>query len=67
MICCKDKTDYNIIKSLRSHGWSRGTIFENKVFKKYKFLDKKFIFFNSDYNLRPTEVSQLLVTISLKE
>ena len=57
MICCKDKTDYNIIKSLRSHGWSRGTIFENKVFNKYKFLDKKFIFFNSGYNLRPTEVS----------
>ena len=57
MICCKDKTDYNIIKSLRSHGWSRGTIFENKVYKKNKFLDKKFIFFNSGYNLRPTEVS----------
>jgi CDP-6-deoxy-D-xylo-4-hexulose-3-dehydrase len=28
MICCKDKTDFNIIKSLRSHGWSRGTSFE---------------------------------------
>ena len=27
-----DKTDFNIIKSLRSHGWSRGTSFENKIF-----------------------------------
>ena len=57
MICCKDKNDYNIIKSLRSHGWSRGTSFENEIYKKNKFLDKRFIFFNSGYNLRPTEVS----------
>ena len=52
MICCKDKTDYNIIKSLRSHGWSRGTTFENKFIKKIT-LDKRFIFFNSGYNLGP--------------
>ena len=57
MICCKDKNDYNIIKSLRSHGWSRGTSFENEIYKKNKFLDKRFIFFNSGFNLRPTEVS----------
>jgi dTDP-4-amino-4,6-dideoxygalactose transaminase len=31
--------------------------FENKIYKKNKFLDKKFIFFNSGYNLRPTEIS----------
>ena len=57
MICCKDKNDYNIIKSLRSHGWSRGTTFENSIYKKNKNLDKRFTFFNSGYNLRPTEVS----------
>ena len=57
MISCKDKTDYNIIKSQRSHGWSRDTIFENKVYKANKGLDKRFVFFNSGYNLRPTEVS----------
>ena len=56
MICCKDKKDYEIIKSLRSHGWSRGTSFENK-YKNSKTLNKKFIFFNSGFNLRPTEVS----------
>ena len=57
MICCKNQEDYNIIKSLRSHGWSRGTSFENRIYKKNKNLDKRFIFFNSGYNLRPTEVS----------
>ena len=56
MICCKDKNDYEIIKSLRSHGWSRGTSYEKK-YKNYKYLNKKFIFFNSGFNLRPTEIS----------
>jgi len=57
MISCKNVEDYNIIKSLRSHGWSRGTSFENRIYKKNKNLDKRFIFFNSGYNLRPTEIS----------
>ena len=57
MICCKNSNDYNIIKSMRSHGWSRGTSYENKIFNSNKKLDKRFIFFNSGYNLRPTEVS----------
>lgn len=57
MICCKNKDDYEIIRSLRSHGWSRGTAYEKKIAYKNKNLDKRFIFFNSGYNLRPTEVS----------
>ncbi len=57
MISCKSKDDYNIIKSLRSHGWSRGTSFENKIHNDNKQLDKRFIFFNSGYNLRPTEIA----------
>jgi len=57
MICCKNKNDYEIIKSLRSHGWSRGTSYEKKISDKNRNLDKRFIFFNSGYNLRPTEVS----------
>ena len=67
MICCKNKEDYDIILSLRSHGWSRGTSFESKIYKKNKNLDKKFIFFNSGYNLRPTEVSAAIGHNQLKK
>ena len=67
MICCKNKEDKNIILSLRSHGWSRGTSFESKIYKKNKNLDKKFIFFNSGYNLRPTEVSAAIGHNQLKK
>ena len=33
MIVCQNKEDYEILKTLRSHGWSRNTSFE-KIFKK---------------------------------
>ena len=65
MICCKNKKDYNILKSLRSHGWSRGTTYEKK-FSKLKLLDSRFIFFNSGFNLRPLEVSAAIALNQLK-
>lgn len=57
MICCKSSEDYEIIKALRSHGWSRGLKNEKKISKKFKSLDKKFIFYNSGYNLRSTDIA----------
>ena len=48
MIVCKSKDDYNILKSLRAHGWDR-------EIKKKKFKDFNFI--NEGFNLRPLEVS----------
>lgn len=56
MIVCNNKNDYNILKTLRSHGWSRGTIFNNKYTKNYKKLDDRFLFIGPGYNVRPTEV-----------
>ena len=57
MVTCRNQEDYEIIKSLRSHGWSRGLVNEKKISNKFKNLDKKFIFINSGYNLRPTDIS----------
>ncbi len=57
MICCKNNEDHEIIKALRSHGWSRGLKSERKIASKNKHLDSRFIFFNSGFNLRPTDVS----------
>ena len=52
MIICKNKEDYEILKSLRSHGWSR----DEKTSKKYPNLDPRYIFINSGFNLRPTDI-----------
>ncbi len=52
MIVCKNKNDYEILKSLRSHGWSR----DEKIANKYPNLDPRYIFINSGFNLRPTDI-----------
>ncbi len=57
MITCRNSEDYEILKSLRAHGWSRGLKNEKKIAKQNKKLDSRFIFFNSGFNLRPTDIS----------
>ena len=48
MIACKKKEDYDLLKTLRAHGWDR-------ELKKKK--NKEFNFINSGFNLRPLEIS----------
>lgn len=57
MIVCNNKEDYELLHSMRSHGWSRGLKSQKKIEKKYPKLDSKFIFINSGFNLRPTDVA----------
>ncbi len=57
MIACKNVEDYEILKALRSHGWSRGLRNEKKISNQNKHLDSRFIFYNSGFNLRPTDIS----------
>ena len=63
MIACDNDKDYEILFSLRSHGWFGGTRFYtrksksyNIYAKKYPKLDPRYIFSNSGFNLRPTDI-----------
>jgi len=56
MICCKSKEDLNILQALRSHGWSKNTLNQKKYEKENKKLNKNFLFVNSGFNLRPTDI-----------
>jgi len=49
MITCNSKEDYNLIYSLRSHGWDRGL---NKSKRKNQFN-----FINSGFNVRPMDLT----------
>ena len=60
MVVCDDINDYNILKSLRSHGWSRNTTFHKKISKKFNRLDKRFLFIGPGYNVRPTEIQSAI-------
>ena len=63
MVTCDNDKDYEILFSLRSHGWFGGTRFYSRKFKsyntyakKYPKLDPRYIFSNSGFNLRPTDI-----------
>jgi len=57
MIVCNDKKDYQIIHSLRAHGWDRG-LNNNK---------NNFNFINSGFNLRPTDIAAAIGINQLKK
>jgi CDP-6-deoxy-D-xylo-4-hexulose-3-dehydrase len=57
MIACNDQEDYDLLLTMRSHGWSRGVKNQKRIEKKYKKLDPRFIFVNAGFNLRPTDVT----------
>lgn len=65
MVTCKSYNDYKLLYSLRSHGWARGPaeIKKEKVFNK---LNKKFVFINSGFNLRPTDIVSSIGISQLK-
>ena len=66
IVCAKNSKDFEVIKSLRSHGWSRGLSRSKKIAKKYKNIDKNWIFINSGFNLRPTDINAAIGIEQLK-
>ena len=66
MITCNKKEDYEILLSLRSHGWAREKFIQKKYKKNYSNLDPRFLFINSGYNLRPTEIQAAIALNQFK-
>ena len=66
MICSKNKKNYEILKSLRSHGWSRDLSNNKDLAKKYKNIDKNWIFVNSGFNVRTTDINAAIGLEQLK-
>ena len=57
MVVCNSFDDYQILLSMRAHGWSRNLKLHKNIDKYYPNLDKRFIFVNSGFNLRPTDIA----------
>ena len=66
MVCTKNKKYLEILKSLRSHGWSRDLKNNKTLTKKYKNIDKNWIFINSGFNLRTTDINAAIGLEQLK-
>ena len=66
MVCTKNKKYLEILKSLRSHGWSRDLSNNKSLSKKYKNIDKNWIFINSGFNVRTTDINAAIGLEQLK-
>jgi CDP-6-deoxy-D-xylo-4-hexulose-3-dehydrase len=66
MVCTKNKKYLEILKSLRSHGWSRDLKNNKTLSKKHKNIDKNWIFINSGFNLRTTDINAAIGLEQLK-
>lgn len=53
--CFRNKNDYEIAKSIRSHGWIRHLDRNNVIFRDNPHLDPSFIFNYIGYNIRLSE------------
>jgi CDP-6-deoxy-D-xylo-4-hexulose-3-dehydrase len=56
MVTCNTLDDYKLLYSLRAHGWARG-VNAIKSKKRIGNLNKDFVFINSGFNLRPTDIA----------
>ena len=58
MIVCQNKEDYDLIHTLRAHGWDRG-LNQNKKKNNFNFI-------NSGFNLRPLDLTAAIGLSQLK-
>ena len=65
MVVCKTEEDYNYLRCLRAHGWTRHLTNAKEVEASFPDIDPRFLFVNVGYNLRPLEVQGAMLTVQL--
>ena len=56
MLLTNNKRFYELGKSIRAFGWIRELSKKREIAKKYKKIDPRYLFINTGYNIRPTEI-----------
>jgi CDP-6-deoxy-D-xylo-4-hexulose-3-dehydrase len=56
MVLARTEEDYDLLKCLRSHGWSREQSNRAALEREHSHIDPRFLFVNMGYNLRPMEI-----------
>lgn len=62
---CKDKYISDLMRSIRSHGWTRGIDFDLSEVKNIDKLDPEFMFLNMGYNLRLSDPQAAIGCVQL--
>ncbi len=67
MIVCNDEEDFELLKCLRAHGWTRYLKNKKELEDYYSNVDSRFLFVNVGYNLRPMETQGAMGLIQLNK
>ena len=65
MVVCQNEEDYNYLRCLRAHGWTRHLTNSAEVEAQHPTIDPRFLFVNVGYNLRPLEVQGAMLKVQL--
>ncbi len=60
MVVTSDERTAELLRCLRAHGWTRQLIHRSAVESLYPELDRDYLFVNTGFNVRPTEVNAAL-------
>lgn len=66
MVVCHSEEDLDLLKCLRSHGWSRSLSNGRAVEKEHADVDPRFLFVNTGFNLRPLELQAAIGDCQLR-
>ena len=67
MVVCQTLEDYNLVRCLRAHGWSRHRLDQKECDARFPDIDARFNFVNVGFNLRPLEVQAAMGLVQLKD
>ena len=67
MVVCNNDEDYELLKCIRAHGWTRYLKDKVEIENEYSDIDPRFLFVNTGYNLRPMETQGAMGIIQLKK
>jgi len=67
MVVTDDDDHADLLRCLRAHGWSRNLRNRKAIEARHPTIDSRFLFVNTGFNLRPTEVSAVFGLQQLKK
>ena len=67
MVVCKTLDDYNLLRCLRAHGWTRHQTNREELDASHPEVDSRFLFINVGFNLRPLEVQGAMLSVQLRK
>jgi CDP-6-deoxy-D-xylo-4-hexulose-3-dehydrase len=67
MVTCQTEDDYNLLRCLRAHGWTRHLTNRDAVEAAHPDIDSRFLFVNLGFNLRPMEVQGAMLSVQLRK